>query len=95
MNTAFARLIALGMLKHQLNTGKAFGRFFLRTGKNHITHRAAAQLLGRGFTQYPTDGINRVGFAAAIRPNNRRDGLGKVKGGRIGEGFKACKFKLF
>ena len=38
---ANTRLLILGMLKGQLNTGNAFGRFILRAGKNDITHRPA------------------------------------------------------
>src|SRR5690606_17934340 len=39
---AYTRLLILGMLKGQLNTGNAFGRFILRASKDDITHRPTA-----------------------------------------------------
>ena len=85
-------LLILGMLKSQLHTGNTFRRFVLRTRKDNIAHRPAAQLLRRGLTQHPANGINHVGFAAAVRSDNGGNTTGKGKSSRVSKGLKACQF---
>ena len=92
---AAATIFAAGMFKYQFYACQAFGGLVLRAGKNNITHRAATKLLGGGFTEHPADGINHIGFAAAVGPDNRCDGFGEMKRCRIGKRFKACQFELF
>lgn len=85
------RLLILRMLKGQLDAGDTFGGFILRADKDDITHRPAAELLGGRFTQHPANGINDVGFAAAVWPDYGGDTMTEGKSGWIGKGFKACQ----
>ena len=84
-------LLILGMLKGQLDTRHTLSRFVLRTSKDNIAHRPAAQLLGRGLTQHPAYGINHIGFAAAVWPDDGSDVMTKGKGRWVGKGLKTCQ----
>ena len=92
---AAATIFAAGMFKYQFYACQAFGGLVFCACKDDIAHRAATKLLGGGFTEHPADGINHIGFAAAVGPDNRGDGFGEMKRCRIGKGFKACQFELF
>ena len=89
---ADARVLVLGVLKGQLDTGDTFGDAGLCPCKNHITHRPAAQLLGGGLAQHPADGVNDIGLAAAVRADDGGDAFGKIERRDIGKRLKACQF---
>ena len=57
--------------------------------ENNVGHLVAAERLGRLFPQHPTDGIEHIGFAAAVRPNNGRDAFVKIENGLIGKRLEA------
>ena len=48
--------------------------------ENHVRHFAAAQRLGRLLAEHPANRVRNVGFAAAIRPDNRGDAGLEIQG---------------
>ena len=53
--------------------------------ENDISHFAAAKRFGRLFTQNPADSVADVGFAAAIRADDRGHAFVKIEGRFVGE----------
>src|SRR5699024_7459272 len=57
--------------------------------ENHIGHGFAPQVLGGGFTHYPANGIDNIGLATAVGPNDSAQVTGEVDRGGINKRFKA------
>jgi hypothetical protein len=58
-------------------------------GEDHVFHLAAAQGLGTLLPHHPGEGIDDVGFARAVRPDDAGHPLLEGEGGRLGEGLEA------
>ena len=68
---------------------------FARIGavKNDVRHFAAAERFRRLLAKNPAHGIEDVGFAAAVRPDDRGYAFVEIENGFIDEGFKAEKLE--
>ena len=57
--------------------------------EDHIRHVFATQRLGRLLAEHPADGVQHIGFTAAVRPDYRGDAFVKIKNRFVGERFEA------
>ena len=64
-------------------------------GKDDVLHFATTQGLGPLFAHDPGQGVNNIGFARTIGPNNSCNTWFKVKGGGRGEGLESSHGKTF
>ena len=82
------------VIKYEFNGCARRGLSLARATKNHILHRLAAQFRGAALAHHPANGINNVGFAAAVRADNP-DQLARGRDdGRIDKRLKSGKFDL-
>ena len=68
---------------------------FFGAVENDVGHFTAAQGLGGGFAEHPADGIDDVGFAAAVGTDDAGDAFGEFKDGLVREGLEAVDFQSF
>ena len=61
--------------------------------EDHVLHLAAAQRLCALLAQYPANRVGDIGFAAAIRTDDRGYAGFKTKSTRIGEGLKTMELE--
>ena len=66
----FAAGTTLAVVEQQFDRGLADRLAAAGTVKHHVGQRVAAQPAGRGFTHDPADGIDDVGLAATVRPDD-------------------------
>ena len=78
----------IGVIKNQLDAGLPHRLATAGAVKDNIGHIFAAQILCRALTHYPAHGIDYIGFAAAIGPDNGTEIAGKVDIGRVHKGFE-------
>ena len=72
--------------------GKSEGPTAVATGEDDVIHRPSAKLLGAHLAHAPTQGIDNVGFATSVRPNNAADALTEVEDDFVREGFETVYF---
>ena len=82
---------AIGKGERDLSEAEWFAR--IGAVKNDVGHFAAAQRFGRLLAEYPANGIEQVGFAAAIRADDGSDAFVKIENGFIGKRFEAEKLE--
>src|SRR6185436_1188741 len=63
--------------------------------EDDVEHLAATQTLGGLLTEHPFDGVDDVGFAAAIGTNEARDPRLEIKDQLIRERLEAERFQPF
>ena len=61
--------------------------------ENDVRHFAAAQGLGRLLAEHPANGVEHVGFSAAVRPDDGGDAFVKFEDGFVRERFEAEEFE--
>ena len=87
---------AVGVVEHQFDRSAGRCRTIHRTRKNEFAHgRRAAQFGDARFAQHPSDGVNHIGFAAAIGADNTGHRPRKFDDGGIGKALEAGNAKLF
>ena len=67
----------------------------VRARKNNILHGPPTQVLGAHFAHAPTDRVDDITFATAIRTDHARDPLTKVNPRWVSKRFKAVNFEPF
>ena len=72
--------------------GHAEGFHFAGAGKDDVFHFAAAENRNALFAEDPADGIEHIGFAAAVRPDDARNSCGKLDRGLKRERFESEYF---
>src|SRR4029079_1431338 len=65
-----------------------------RTLEDHFFHLGAAQQTRALLAEHPANGVGDIGFAAAIRPDDRRDARVEQHLGGVGERFEALQLEL-
>jgi len=84
---------AVGVVEFELDLGEIAGRPVAGAAEDHVVHLAATHPLGGGFAHHPSNGFDKVGFAAAIGADHAgRAGIDD-QFGRVDEGFEAGKAK--
>ena len=63
--------------------------------EDNVLHLAAAQRLGALLTHDPEYGVGYIGFAGAVRPDDRGYILFKGKAGLVREGLEPLNFQCF
>ena len=82
------------VVERQGDLGEAHGGHALRALEDDVQHLLAAHgLVGEG-AEHPLDGVDDVGFAAAVRADDARDPGAKVERRAVGEGFKTAHLEL-
>jgi len=66
-----------------------------RAGEDHVLGFLDAEKPGALFSQHPTHRIGDVGFAGAVRPDNRRRAHWEGKLDPAGKGLKSLEFQAF
>ena len=84
-------LLAVG--EGQRDFGKADRLARIRAAENDVGHFAAAQRFGRLLAEHPADGIEDVGFAAAVRPDDGGDAFVEIEDRFVGERLEADELK--
>ena len=84
-----------GVFEQELNAGPGSGSATVRTRKDDVLHRIAAQLTGSRLAKNPTNRIHDVGLAAAVRADNSDQTARKFDRGGIHKGLESRKFDLF
>src|SRR5690606_12705122 len=82
------------VVKGEGDFGQIRGLTGLCSVENNVLHLFRPQHFGALLPYYPTDGIDDIGFAAAIRADNSRDALVKIDGYLFAKTFKTFDFKL-
>ena len=80
---------AVLIIQHQRRLGKADRRALLRAAEDHVLHLDAAQRARALLAQHPADRIGDIGFAAAVRTDDRRDVAAELQNGFVRERFEA------
>ena len=75
--------------------GHAEGFAFFGAVEDDVRHFAAAEGFGGGFAEDPADGVDDVGFAAAVGADDAGDALVEFEGGFVREGLEAVDFERF
>ena len=60
----------------------------LRSGKDHILHGSAAELLCTLLSQHPAHRVRHIALPAAVRPHNPGNAIVKVENYLVGKGFE-------
>ena len=89
------RQLAGRIVEHERRLGGVERLARDRSGENHVGHVAAAQAADRLLAQHPLEGVDDVGFARTVRPDDDRDALGKLEAGPVGEALEAEQFERF
>ena len=89
VNGQFAVLIGEG----QGDFGHAHGFTGARAVEDDIEHGVAAEGFGGHFAEDPFDGVDDVGFAAAVGADDAGDAVVEDEFGVVGEGFEAGEFE--
>src|SRR4029077_7759755 len=66
-----------------------------RAVEDHVGHFAAAQALGALLAEDPADGIDDVGLAAAVRPDDGRDPRREIELRLVGKALETDQFQSF
>ena len=66
--------LAVAVVEHEFDRGRAHGLARTRAVENDVGHRVAAQVLGRDLAHDPAHGVDDVRLAAAVRARRRRPG---------------------
>jgi len=74
---------AVAVVKEKLDARLAHRFAVARAAEDHICHRATTQVFGRALAHHPAHGIDNVGFAATIGPDDDGDPAGKRHRRRI------------
>ena len=77
----------------QRNLGEADRLARVGAAENDVRHFAAAQRLGRLLAEHPADGVEDVGFAATVRPDDGGHALVEIEDGFVGERFEPEEFE--
>ena len=86
--------LAVGVVEHQLDRGRADRLARAGAVEHDVGHRVAAQVLGGDLAHDPADGIDDVGLAAAVRTDDADQIAGEIDGGRIDEGLETGQLDL-
>ncbi len=84
---------AVGIVENEADLGHVASRPFAAAGEDHIVHICAAQSLRRILAHDPAHGIDKIGFAAAIRPDDPGQPGFDQEIGRLDEGLEAGEVK--
>ncbi len=90
----FRRKYASGVLDHQRRLRHAEGLALLGAVEDDILHLVAAEGAVALLAEHPADGIDDVGLAAAVRPDDRGDPAVEHQVHLLGERLEADNFKL-
>jgi len=76
------------------------GAFFMALGafssvEDDVGHFTATEGFSGGFSENPADGVDNVGFSAAVGADDAGDPFMKVKDGFVCEGFEAVEVEGF
>ena len=85
----FGRGTAFGVVYEKDDFGRVARRSVLRAGENDIVHGGAAHALVRCFAHDPAQGLEQVGLAAAIGPDNSGEARLNHELDRFDEGLEA------
>jgi hypothetical protein len=61
---------AVAIVEDERHLGHVARRPARRARKDHVVHAGAAHALGRGLAHHPAQGFDKIGFAAAVRPDD-------------------------
>ena len=75
----------IGIIQCDRHVGKSLRFSKLRTSKNNILHRAAAQLLASLLTEHPAHRISDIALAAAVRTDDARNSVVELEQNFIGK----------
>ena len=79
----------LGVVERQGHGGRPQGLAGRRAGEDDVDHRVAAQALGGSLPEDPLDGIDHVGLAAAVGPDDADNRRLEPELGRVCKGLEA------
>ena len=79
---------AVLIVEHQRRLGKADRRALLRAAEDHVLHLDAPQRARALLAQHPADRVGDIGFAAAVRADDRGDVAAELQDGFVGERFE-------
>ena len=75
----------IGIIQCDRHVGKSLRFSKLRTSKNNVLHRAAAQLPASLLTEHPAHCIGDIALTAAVRSDDARDSVVELKQNFIGK----------
>jgi hypothetical protein len=84
--------LAIAVVEHELDRTAADRLARPRSVEDHVGHGVAAQVLRGDLAHDPAHGVDDVGLAAAIRPDDAGQIRGKSDGGWIDEGLESGEF---
>ena len=84
---------AIGIVDRHHHFGMVACRAVARTGKDHRVHVGGAQRFVRRLAHRPAQGLDQVGFAATVRPDDARQSGFDHKIGRFNERLETLKAK--
>ena len=77
------------VLESERHFGQAGGFACLRSVEDQVFHALGAQVAGTLLTEHPSDGVDDVGFAAAVGAHHTGDALVEMERGLVGEALEA------
>ncbi len=83
---------AIAVIKNQFDRSCTDGFATAGTVKDNVSHRFAAQHLGRTLAHHPAHGIDDVRLAATIGPHHGHQVCREIGHGWIDKGFESCEF---
>ena len=85
---------ARAVVEVELDRRAADGLALAGAVEDHVLHRFAAQRRGLRFAEDPAHGVDHVGLAAAVRPDDADELTRRRDGGRIDERLEACELDV-
>ena len=82
------------VVEPERHRGQARGGASGRAGEDDVDHLLAAEGFARPLAQHPFDGIDDIGLAAAVGPDNARDVVVKGELGAVREGLETVEDKF-